>query len=117
MCTISVGINVEKCAKCISHVQEKIPPFRAFFNGNLMFYLRLSFTKKVTSPNSIGFSIRKESEKQKQSSNDGDFVLKLRLKMLVVTVLLLPLLLRFRSLLPLTFDTLGFYFLFIHLDF
>lgn len=50
---VSVGINVEKHAKYISHVQEKIPPFRDFFNGNLMFCLRLSFTKKVTSPNCI----------------------------------------------------------------
>lgn len=80
-----------------------------------MFCLRLSFTRRLpVSPNRTGCSVRKEAEKQKQSSNGTDFVPKLRLGMLVVTVLLLLLLLRFMSLLPLTFDVMSFHFIFTH---
>lgn len=57
----------------------------------------------------VFFFKKKEAEKQKQSSNGSDVVLKLRLRTLVATAFLLPLLARFRSLVPLTFDN-GFSF-------
>lgn len=70
-----------------------------------MFYLRLFLQSSLSvTPNCTGFQTKREAENQKQSSNGGDFVLQLKLKMFVVTILLLPFLLRFRSLLPLTFD-------------